>query len=225
MIKMSLAILLSLSFIYGKSRDYCGNTNKDRPNHSLHSKVQRWQSFVEKTKNKPEGMYQELNELITEIGFPVVSGRLNKKKYDKDAISLYEAVCGIEKLVFVKQLKDTEILSFDKVYEIDKSGKIIKIWHKPVEALILGIQGEALIIKESVSYLCDDSDYVLKIELQIQPNGRFEARPYVAGPKESQTFDCEELKLLEDSGYRVCSVQYDRKSKKQRKIVYEASCT
>jgi hypothetical protein len=102
------------------------------------------------------------------------------------------------------------------VVEIDKSGKIIRRWGMPVDAVVAAVVGDRVIVALSAAG---------KQALSVSSSGALALTPIPGPTSFIQQTQCPAIKAFGESAYVRCFEFQDLNSAEVRKIAYQGPCT
>jgi hypothetical protein len=146
------------------------------------------------------------------------SPRDEVRKKNPQVVRVGSHPCGAYAVARVTVMPDVDTqgdLIPDKVVEVDAQNKTLRRWAKPVDANVLAIAGDRILVNagSNKQYWIAPSG-----QFQLQPNPITPAKPIIDGRVKNHP-------EFEKSGYAFLSRFSDLKSRRVRRIIYEASCT
>jgi len=139
---------------------------------------------------------------------------------ENTAIKADDHPCGSTITEFVKQIpipgKKTDIEA-EKVFEFDERGEVLRQWPLPVDQVVIGIEGEALILRVSLP-----GERAFRVN--VRPNGQLRVVEDSTQLPEPQVIKCPKH-YFGRSDYERCWEYRDLVSGNKRQISYQGPCT
>jgi hypothetical protein len=137
---------------------------------------------------------------------------------DTTGLAFSEHPCGMTVTETVRSIAQRSPASEPElVLELDSVGREIRRWAVPVDAEIIGVQGEELLMplwlpgSQSVS-------------LAVMPSGAFRVLPIM--PDDPRVmFECPAIREFAGSGFLACWKLSDARTREPRRLAYQMPCT
>jgi len=175
-----------------------------------------WEALIGNETIRGQELTLKAQAILDNYGLPVefwVNAEKTSRKTD-------DHPCGSTVTEFLKQIpfpeKQTEIEA-EKVFEFDGSGKVLRQWPLPVDQIVIGIAGDALILR----IILPGSR---AIRVTVRPNGQMSVIEGSTPLPEPQLIECPKH-FFDNSAYERCWVYRDEISGKKRQICYQGPCT
>ena len=141
---------------------------------------------------------------------------------DKRVVGIYNHhACG-SKIAIVRvdrmpaPAKKESALGSELVVEFDKSGKVIRRWGMPVDAVVAAVVGDRIIVAVSAA---------AKQALSISSSGALALTPVPGTTSFIQQTQCPAIKAFRGSDYIRCFEFQDLNTAEVRRIAYQGPCT
>ncbi len=108
----------------------------------------------------------------------------------------------------------------EKIYEYNPAGEVVAVWWAPIEATVMAIEGDQLLLSVWVDIGPEETPPVL---MTLGPKGSLRVVPYRETPEVQGSRQCPAS--LPDAEHLTCYEFKDQKSGASRWIAYEGRCT
>lgn len=138
--------------------------------------------------------------------------------------------CGVSLLAVVQRMPDDSdrVLASEWAVEIDAQGRVLHRWKTPIDLGVVGIRGNEIILRGTISTLLDpdQSRKPIPVLVAVDESGEFHFEKMPQDLHAEEEIKCPELPTVyANSAYLFCMKLHDLRDGSPRLVATQGPCT